>query len=101
MSLVARGRHYIRDGFGSEQLYNLGQDPFESVNLAGSAEGKQGVAIFRRMLLDVLEQNPGTVAAENAYLIAYRQWLESIIEEIPQARQPISARGVPSNKRGE
>ncbi|MGO9467280.1 MAG: sulfatase-like hydrolase/transferase [Isosphaeraceae bacterium] len=101
MSLVARDRHYIRDGFGSEKLYNLSLDPFETVNLAASPEGKQVVEVFRRMLLDVLAQNRGTIAAENAYLVAYRQWLKSIIAEGPPARQPISARDVRSNEKRE
>jgi len=97
MSLVARGRHYVRDGFGSEQLYNLTQDPFESVNLAGSADERQNVDVFRRMLLDVLAHNPGTIDAENAYLIAYRQWLKSIVAENAPARQPTARREAPSN----
>ena len=28
------GHHYIRDGMGVEQLYNLTTDPFEQVNLS-------------------------------------------------------------------
>jgi arylsulfatase A-like enzyme len=80
MSLVARGRHYIRDGFGSEQLYDLNQDPFETVNLMGAVEGKEAVGDFRRMLLEVLDRNPGAIEAEDSYLKAYRQWLKSIVD---------------------
>ncbi len=92
MSLVVRGRHYIRDGFGSEQLYDLALDPFETVNLIGSTEGKQAVGAFRRMLLDVLAENPGSIEAENSYLTAYRQWLKSVVEESPPLLEPISVR---------
>jgi arylsulfatase A-like enzyme len=101
MSLVARGRHYIRDGFGSEQLYDLSQDPFEKVNLMGSTEGKQAVGAFRRMLLDVLVHNPGSIEAENSYLTAYRQWLRSLVDENPPAREPESARQERSNQAPE
>ena len=91
MSLVARGRHYIRDGFGKESLYDVIQDPFESVNLIGSAEGTQTLGLFRQMLLHVLTANPGSIEAENAYLGAYRQWLHSLVQEDTQLREPISA----------
>jgi arylsulfatase A-like enzyme len=101
MSLVAKGRHYIRDGFGSELLYNLEQDPFETLNLLGTTVGKQVVGAYRRMLLDVLGQNPGTIEAEDAYLIAYRQWLKSIVNEGSLSRQETSAREVRSNLRRE
>jgi arylsulfatase A-like enzyme len=80
MSLVARGHHYVRDGFGNEQLYEVNRDPFETVNLMGSAEGAEAVVVFRRMLLDVLAQNPGATEAENAYLDAYRKWLRSLVD---------------------
>jgi arylsulfatase A-like enzyme len=81
MSVVARERHYVRNGFGSEQLFDLSQDPFESVDLMGSTEGKQVVVDFRRMLLDALAHNPGSAEAESAYLKAYRQWLKSDAEQ--------------------
>jgi arylsulfatase A-like enzyme len=80
MSLVASGRHYIRDGTGSEQLYDLTRDPFETVNLMGSAPGNQAVHVFRRMLLEVLTDNPGSIEVENAYLKLYRQWLDSLVQ---------------------
>ena len=92
MSLVDRGRHYIRDGFGVEKLFNLRADPFESVNLASSPEEKPFVEFFRSTLLDVLDHNPGTAQAENAYLIAYRQWLKSLVAETKTAEphEPLS-----------
>ncbi len=80
MSLVAQGRHYVRDGFGHEQIYDLNRDPFENSNIMGSSEGSQAVNVFRRTLLDVLARNPGATEAENAYLEAFRQWLNSLVE---------------------
>jgi arylsulfatase A-like enzyme len=80
MSLVAQGRHYVRDGMGSEQLYDLRSDPFEQVNLIGSAAGDQVVGSFRKRLLEVLTEDPGSTEVENAYLKPYRQWLKSSID---------------------
>jgi arylsulfatase A-like enzyme len=83
MSLVASGWHFARDGFGSEELYDLRRDPFESVNLIDSAEGKQLARVFRKTLLAELNASPGSIQVENAYLKAYRQWLKSLVEESP------------------
>ena len=41
MSLVAEGRHYIRDGLGSEQLYDLKGDRSEGLNLMNTPEGQR------------------------------------------------------------
>ncbi len=81
MSLVASGHHYIRDGMGAEQLYDLRSDPFERVNLMAPPYGNQAVGVFRRMLLEVLTDNPGSIEVENAYLEPYRQWLKALIQE--------------------
>ena len=81
MSLVASGHHYIRDGMGAEQLYDLRRDPFERVNLMGSSDGNQAVGAFRKMLLEVLTDNPGSIEVEKAYLEAYRQGLKALIPE--------------------
>ena len=58
MSLMSPGWHYIRDGTGPEQIYDLSRDMGEQTNLIGSAEGKKEVGIFRRMLLDMLTEQP-------------------------------------------
>ena len=79
MSLVASGHHYIRDGMGGEQLYDLPSDPFERINLMESRRRRQKVGAFRRMLLEVLTDNPGSVEVERAYLDSYRQSLKSLV----------------------
>ena len=92
MSLVALGRHYIRDGTGSEQLYDLNRDPSELVNLMDSVEGKQEVGVFRRMLLGVLTDNPGSIEVENAYLKPYKAWLKSLVQADSPTSAPILVR---------
>jgi arylsulfatase A-like enzyme len=84
MSLVAAGHHYIRHGMGLEQLYDLRVDPFERVNLMASTAGNHRVGAFRRMLLEVLTENPGSVEVEKAYLETYRKWLETLVEGPPE-----------------
>jgi arylsulfatase A-like enzyme len=83
MSLVASGHHYIRHGTGPEQLYDLRVDPDERVNLMTSPHGRQRVGPFRKMLLEVLTDNPGSVEVEKAYLEPYRKWLEDLVQGPP------------------
>src|SRR5262249_43439133 len=68
VSLVAWNYHYIRDGEGSERLYDLIRDPLDRINLAASADRKGEVEAFRSMLLKVLNDHPGSVEVERAYL---------------------------------
>ncbi len=89
MSLVTSGHHYIRDGLGAEILYNLRRDPLERVNLMDSPNGQKAVEAFRRMLLDVLTENPGSIEVEQAYLESYRQGLKDLIQESPPGRVAI------------
>jgi arylsulfatase A-like enzyme len=85
MSLVASGHHYIRHGMGLEQLYDLRVDPSERVNLMASSRGGQRVGAFRRRLLEVLTDNPGSVEVERAYLEPYRKWLEALVQSPPES----------------
>jgi arylsulfatase A-like enzyme len=78
MSLVASGRHYVRDGTGTELLFDLMRDPFETTNLMKSAEGDQMAHPFRKILLKLLTDNRGSIEIENAYLNVYRQGLKTI-----------------------
>jgi arylsulfatase A-like enzyme len=81
MSLVARGHHYLRDGFGTEALYDLRRDPFELANLVGSSNDSHALELFRKMLLDVLTDNPGSIEVDKAYLEAYKRGLKALIPE--------------------
>ena len=92
MSLVASGHHYIRHGMGLEQLYDLRVDPSERVNLMGSTIGDKRVGVFRKMLLDVLTENPGSVEVEKAYLEPYRKWLKDLVEAPVEPVATISAK---------
>lgn len=86
MSLVALGWHYIRNGRGAEGLYDLRLDPSELVNLANAPHGRQAVGVFRRMLLELLTENPGSPRAEDAYLGALRRDLRSLVPESTPSR---------------
>jgi hypothetical protein len=81
MSLVVDGHHYLRDGAGAENLFDLTKDPFERYDLRGTARGEEAVATYRRKLLEVLVDNPGSLEAEAAYLEHYRQGLKALVEE--------------------
>ena len=50
------------------------------------------MGIFRRMLLNELTDNPGSIEVENAYLKPYRQWLKSLVQTSSTPRDAISAR---------
>jgi arylsulfatase A-like enzyme len=93
MSLVAQGHHYVRDGMGTEQLYDLRHDPFEEFNLIGSAVGDQVVDAFRKSLLEALTDERGSTEVENAYLKAYRQWLSARVHGSAPSRDRSTALG--------
>ncbi len=79
MSLVTSDHHYIRNGMGKEQLYNLWRDPNERVDLMVSTSDHQQVEVFRKRLLEMLTDNPGSVEVEETYLKSYRRWLEDLV----------------------
>ena len=45
---------------------------------------------FRRMLLKVLTDNPGSIEVENAYLKPYKQWLNSLVHASSPPREPLA-----------
>jgi arylsulfatase A-like enzyme len=90
MSLVAADHHYIRDGMGAEQLYNLTTDPYELANLASSTHGNDKVAVFRKMLLGALTDNPGSSEVEKAYLTTYRKQLGELVRENTASSHPLN-----------
>ena len=69
LSLVAKGRHFIRDGGGNEDLYELDDDPTESNNLKGVGDA---IAAARSWLLKALPAGPAP-----GYLGLYRRLLEA------------------------
>jgi arylsulfatase A-like enzyme len=79
IALAARDHHFVRDGLGVEQLYHWTLDPYEHRNLVGTPAGDELVPVFRRMLLDLLIENPGTAEVEKAYLADYRRWLQELV----------------------
>jgi arylsulfatase A-like enzyme len=91
MSLAALGHHYLRDGMGAEKLYDLRNDPSERVNLMGASRGDQAVGVFRRMLLEVLTDNPGSIEVEKAYLESFRQDLKALIQESSPQRVAVGS----------
>jgi arylsulfatase A-like enzyme len=93
MSIVTLGHHYIRDGTGGERLFDLINDPFESVNLLASAGSRPEVDRFRRVLLKVLNDEPGSVEVEQGYLDRFRRALEAAVGEGPGYRVAAEPRG--------
>lgn len=81
ISLLAAGRHYLRDGAGKEWLFDMRSDPLERVNLLDFPEGRRAVGDSRRMLLDVLTDAPGSTEVEGAYLESYRRQLKALVPE--------------------
>ncbi len=81
MSVVALGQHYVRTGEGMEHLYDLTTDPYELRDLMRIAYGNERVGVFRKMLLDVLSDKPGSAEVENAYLAAYRNSLRELVKK--------------------
>jgi arylsulfatase A-like enzyme len=90
MSLVASGHHYVRDGFGAEMLFDLRRDPFERNNLMNSSDGGQLTRDFRKTLLEVLTDSPGSAEVEEAYLGSYRRGLQALDAENSPRRGAIS-----------
>jgi hypothetical protein len=80
MSLVAWNHHYIRDGEGVEELYDLSTDPFEKLDWSKAADRGPILSAFRAMLLDVLDESPGSTEVERAYLKDYRKALRAQVD---------------------
>jgi hypothetical protein len=92
MSIVSPDHHYIRTGEGGELLYDPMVDPFERVNILESAHRRGEVEGFRRMLLELLTENPGSGEVERAYLDHYRRSLERLVREAPARRVAVDPR---------
>ena len=87
MSLVAPyGYQYTRTSDGVEALFNLWRDPKTLFNLIGSADGDAMLGKSRRMLLDVLNETPGSPESER---------------RLPQSLPPEARRPRGKRRRGE
>jgi arylsulfatase A-like enzyme len=67
-SLVADGYHYVRNGDGTEELYDFRGDPAEERDLAGSAEGGDQLARFRTSLQEILAPHLASVSSPEVSL---------------------------------
>jgi len=56
-SLIAQPYHYIKNGDGREELYDLEKDPFERHDLARAEEGRRTIERFRASLETMLARN--------------------------------------------
>jgi hypothetical protein len=55
-SLVVDSLHYIRNGDGSEELYDVTTDPDEAHNLATTPQGASALPELRRMMDEMLSR---------------------------------------------
>lgn len=93
LSIVALGRHYIREASGVERLYDLTKDPFERINLIDPGETSEAAAVLRRMLLELLCDNPGSPEVEGAYLKRFRNRLQADVQDATLHEFPVGLDG--------
>ncbi|WP_210420434.1 sulfatase [Aquisphaera giovannonii] len=76
-SMMAGGHHYVRDGLGGEQLFEVGRDPQETFDRAAEADSQPSLAACRGLLLKQLDAERGAGIIEDAYLRRFRDSLRS------------------------
>ena len=80
MALLTDGAHYIRDGTGAEAMFDLKNDPRESVNALRTAPDPTSlVRGFRQSILRILTDDPASTALESEYLRKFRRSLEFLV----------------------
>jgi arylsulfatase A-like enzyme len=57
--------HYIRDGAGREELYNLAEDPAETTDLATTDQGRQRISTLRSRLAAILDRPDSAALARH------------------------------------
>lgn len=57
-SIVRLPYHYIRNGDGSDALYDLSADPHELDNLAGTSDGNEALVPLRARLYEIITGRP-------------------------------------------
>jgi arylsulfatase A-like enzyme len=87
LSLVAGGRHYLRDSAGTEELYDLASDLQESNNRIAAPEEAETVGQFRRTLLELLSAAPTALGAPDPWLTFYREELDAKLHGRPAPRR--------------
>jgi arylsulfatase A-like enzyme len=65
-SLVTHGIHYIRNGDGSEELYDFRSDPGEMTNLAGAPHARASLIRLRAQVDAILAQTAAAPAGHAA-----------------------------------
>jgi arylsulfatase A-like enzyme len=88
MSLVAEGRHYLRDSLGAEELYDLERDPGERSNLKNAPEEHAALSRFRTALLDLFMNDPVTTPGGSTTLRNYQRALETLVPRRDRATRP-------------
>jgi hypothetical protein len=88
MSLVAEGKHYLRDSMGVEELYDLENDPRELHDLKKTRDGSVALSRFRASILRVLTGDPATIGAAAVYLKRYTMLLESMVYRRSRSDSP-------------
>ena len=79
MSLVAGGRHFIRDSFGKEALYDLDADPKQLRDAGFSPESLDAMGRLRASIHQVLTSDPARVGMSVLYLGRFAKSLETRI----------------------
>lgn len=54
-SLIQDSWHYIRNGDGQEELYDIAADPWEQIDLSQSGLGRRALLSFRQCLAEMLD----------------------------------------------
>jgi arylsulfatase A-like enzyme len=79
MSLVARGRHYLVDVGGGEELFNLESDPHELRDTRARPDDPV-LTLFRTSLLRLLKNEPVRTGPTGGYVLRFRGMLESLVQ---------------------
>jgi arylsulfatase A-like enzyme len=94
MALAEGGWRYVRDGMGTEELYDLRTDPFEMTDLVATGQAGPALGWLRARLLETLRQRAAAPRVETAYLKAFRDWLEKLVRPSDPGRSQPGARAV-------
>jgi arylsulfatase A-like enzyme len=77
MSLVAGSRHYFRDSFGAEALFDWDADPSELHDLKNSTDGVASMSRLQESILRVLAEDPATTGLSSTLVPRFAKPLEA------------------------